>query len=214
MGKYLFNKHRLFAYATLFLIILLILGLLFILPLNAMAAELYPGTPVSWGIYAGNNLSIVWHNYNVTGTLGSCLSGGMQYWTSQTMVTASSTTSFASAKLVHVNASQAWWDAQFNAFEVEEVYAATAIYDTNGVGISASNVASTTRLIGGANIYYSPYSVFGDFTTTNYKSLVAHEIGHALGFGHYEDTPSIMNDGKLSFTSLQTYDINEFNDKY
>lgn len=183
---------------------------------DTSAAELYPNSPVSWGKYSGNKLSIVWNNYNIpnTNALSAQISAGMQYWGSQSNIITTSTTSLNSANLVHVNAVEKWWNANVAEAHIEMTCAFTQIFDTAGTLINGSNVTTTTRSIGSANIYYSPYSVFNNFSAVNYKCLVAHEVGHALGFAHYYTDASIMNDGRLTYTGLQTYDISELNRKY
>lgn len=87
----------------------------------------------------------------------------------------------------------------------------------NGTRITSSNVSSAGGKIRNATIYLTPFwsETYAGCSAVNYRCLIAHEMGHALGFGHYvAGTASIMVQGVKSYTSLQSKDRYDFTAKY
>jgi hypothetical protein len=66
-----------------------------------------------------------------------------------------------------------------------------------GVYYSASDVRTVNgiaywKITKGMVIVDNPYHKFANFTTGCYEDMLAHELGHAIGFGHTSARPAIM----------------------
>ncbi len=165
-------------------------------------------------------MTIRWYNYNVSNTnFTSNFTSALSYWkvfygVSVTKVTSDS---FLVSLIEFVTPTTTWWNSKFNSTVVGVTYP----YDTNGKEInSAATAQSSTKKIRSALIYFNPdTNAFGywGMTSLAYRNVIAHEVGHALGFGHYNGGASIMNSDISdfeSYTGLQLYDRNEFSRKY
>jgi len=141
----------------------------------------------------------------------------MNYWGSLNGVTTINTYNSVDGCMAHAVPTTTWWESYWSD-SFDYVYGAagvTFVTDTGYLQVTESNVSLSTGLIRDAIIYYNPMEgAHYNFTSLNDSCLVAHEVGHALGFGHHTDNPSIMQQGRKSYTGLQTVDVADFNAKY
>lgn len=101
--------------------------------------------------------------------------------------------------------------------------AITFLYDTSGKEIYNDTTAiGTSERISSAHIYFSPlegdYAMFFGGTipsqSSHYKAIVAHEVGHVLGFAHNKNKNSVLLSGQHTITTLGSYDLDNFYYKY
>lgn len=199
---------------------------------QAQAAEMYPSAPLKWSSYTNaspftRSMTIRWYNYNVinsnwTNQFSSAFSSywGTRYGVSISRVTSGNDTT---ALITFVAPAQSVWSSKLKAkgYDPGSVAAITYPFDTNGREISdATSANASTQLIRSARIEVNPVTdapILSGLTATGYRAILAHEIGHALGFGHYWSSPTIMYsavDNIKTITSLTSYDIIEFTRKY
>lgn len=209
-------KKRLLFFAVLLSCLILISSI----PICASAAELYSSSyPKAWYARTSSNYPYVAHyDSNVFSTYGVYISGGYSIWNnsgraSNYSISSSSSTSY---RIYHMVPTLTWWQNILSS-NAQFVQAITYPYDTNGTQITSGNYATTTSSIRSATVYYQPtgtgYNSFNNLSNTEKYCVIAHEIGHALGFGHYDGTTSsgsyasIMNSLQdRSFTALTNYD--------
>lgn len=139
----------------------------------------------------------------------------MSYWNVFSGVTIINAYNSTYGCIAHSIPTITWWEAYFqnDFFALLQNTGLTFLYDTGNMQVTQANVSLSTGLIKNATIFYSPESIFSDYTAVNYKCLVAHEVGHALGFGH-ENYDSIMLQGTKNYQALTNGDISRFNAKY
>ena len=115
------------------------------------------------------------------------------------------------------------WNSKLQAqgYEPGSVAAITYPFDTNGREITnVTSANASTKKIRSARIEVNPVtnaSILSGLTAIGYRAILAHEIGHALGFGHYWSSCTIMYSAVANIktiTSLTSYDISEFTRKY
>ncbi len=182
------------------------------------AVERYASHPLYWQHYSGNSLYIAWFDYNVSNWLvSSNLSGGHDYWANNSsdvsIICEEQSSSYGNPRIAHATPTSEWWESNVSPFL--DVYAACEKYDSNGTVITDSNYSGCTNYIRSANIYYTPdESLMSQLNVRNIKCMIAHEIGHALGYGEYNMGDSIMNQGVKTFSGLQQYDLNELERNY
>lgn len=194
---------------------------------NAFAAELFNDEyEYKWGNSSGSSVYIDWFNVNfpTSGRITySDLFSGVWSWISvinsinaNNTYTNTTSTGWISFSIV---TSEAWWNARTGLW-ADYTYAFTHPYDENNIVIRDGMVVDpdypATHPMCGQRIMYA--NVFFNYDTTIFtgvtkSSIVAHEIGHVLGFGH-ETSNSIMEQGTLSYTQIQGTDITNYNDKY
>ena len=159
-----------------------------------------------------------WYNVNIPTDASksistTALSTGTQYWNAIPSVYptyGSMTASPSSAWIAHSVPTASWWtnatEWSFGVF-----YALTYVVDTNGVRINYDSPGTAYR-IDYAVVYYNPNVNFTVRTAAANATTVAHEIGHALEFGHQNDT--IMQGSENALTGLTDTDVDNFYAKY
>lgn len=192
----------------------------------ASAEEWYPGHSLNWNYATSTTVTVKWYNDNIdliNSALGKNVNAGLNYWASSfssfklsRVYTSSSTAGVVILKLP----SQSWWNATApDDYSAENGTGLTHIFNMNGSRIAnAADAANANGKIRNAIIYFNPNSnaaAYGYFTDVNYRCTIAHELGHALGFGHVTNgTPSIMFQGRKFYTSLQSIDRLNYQYKY
>lgn len=167
--------------------------------------------------------------------------GGMQYWKDgitsaygQVKLLAATTDNLPSIGWVmHSVPTENNWTTFAAAFDVTSVRyteALTVPYNANKQDIYYH--LNDSDSISCAAIYYNPYINFngtranGESYGASYteggttvktaiiKSIVAHETGHAIGFGHTINSTSIMIEENVKKCGISDYDKNEFKTLY
>ena len=94
-------------------------------------------------------------------------------------------TSFSSSNVDLATATTSYWDIVDVDISGKYVYGSTKLYSSEGRVINAATVETSTKKIGDAYVYYSPYlDRYDDYI----KEVMVHEIGHVLGIGHPNDS--------------------------
>lgn len=112
---------------------------------------------------------------------------------------------------------QAFWNEVAGPY----TYGFSELYSTDGKIVNKNTIKSSSRKIKGANLYYSPeYARYQD----QIKAVMIHEVGHALGLGHPNDSmygynvmdiDSVMRiDADREYINLPSHDTNDLNNMY
>jgi len=186
---------------------------------NAFCVEIYSSIyKLQWNDNGWNTLRIQWYDYNCASAnspIASKLDAGTNFWSSESFVSDVEVPLNTAGSIAHAVPERDWWEEYWdnNFAAALEAAGVTFIFDTNYNMITTDNVAYSTGLIEEAVIYYNPTGVLSVYQGS-LECLVAHEIGHALGFGHHTSNPSIMRQGLKNYTGLQPVDITDLYDKY
>jgi len=193
---------------------------------NIKAYEIYPLYPKAWLSRTSYNQAALVHYYGNLQSTYSDISIATAYgmWSvncnGNVYVTNTVTNDpNSSCRIYYMVPTQTFWhtvwgcsDAWFNGY--------TQWYDSNGIEITSQTASNTTSYIKAANIFIQPpeYDVFADYPTSEKICVVAHEIGHALGFGHTpQNVPTgntIMDDTATSYTAITALDKSNLIAKY
>lgn len=124
------------------------------------------------------------------------------------------------ALIIFSTPTASWWN-QLWGNSATKTIGYTELYDTNGTQLlTKSSIQNSTRRIRSATIYFNPTvssNCYVGMTAQGYRNVIAHELGHALGFAHYNNAASIMKTATMNivgYTSLQPYDKTCFANKY
>lgn len=91
---------------------------------------------------------------------------------------------FSTSNVDLATASTTHWDKTEGQYDGKYVYGSTKLYSSEGEVINSTTVIKTTKKIGDAYVYYSPYL---DRYNGYIRIVMVHEIGHVLGIGHPND---------------------------
>ena len=199
----------------------------------AYAAEMYPGYPIKWANSSGRTITVTYRIHETSNFLPSRLISNLgpsiRYWNTAGTIslTYDSTASFPARGMVAFKIpSETFWRNPFGATNAPTTPGYTQAFDTNGTLLSSSSVVSSTRQVNHSIIYFNPFDyywtgteeeLYMDAKTDNFmRHVIAHEFGHALGFGHTsQNTDSIMTpEIQVAYPQLSSSDISNFRAKY
>lgn len=209
---------------SLFLAVTLVIGFC---P-KASAAEYYSEYPIKWNSYTNaspttRSLTFRWYNNNLLNSnFTSQINSAFGYWKYFYGVTATRVynTNDLTALIIFSTPTASWWHQLWGNDDTQTI-GYTEIYDTKGTQLlTKSSIQNSTRRIRSATIHFNPTlssEIYVGMTSQGYRNVIAHELGHALGFAHYDNAASIMNkwtEDIVGYTSLQPYDKTCFANKY
>lgn len=211
--------------------LLCVVGLFgFALPKTAEAAEFFDPYPLKWSdysYYANDDYSVQlkWiKNANVTDTkITSNIPYALTIWRSTDHLTTVQTTSSTLNKVEFKMPTASEWASMLNVSDTYSTLGHTSIYlypDGHLFTGYADSAALSNGLIRNAVIYFNQTSGrFTKYSNVQMRNLIAHEMGHALGFAHPDvspnyDTNSIMLSGISTRVALSGYDLDCFRNKY
>ena len=200
---------------------------------DVRAYEIYPNYPKAWSsrttynqaalIHYDGNLESVYSDVSIATAYNkwavSC--SGNVYVTN----TVTQNPQNPSGRIYYLVPTQQYWANKFGEFSGVSVLGYTFLYDTNGIEIHDEQTASTTTsLIKSANLFIQPqsFTAFDDLTVAQKHCVIAHEIGHALGFGHPKDSEgheietheSIMDHEAKDYLGIGPQDCDNLISKY
>lgn len=205
-----------------------VLFILVLLVCSVSAAEMY--NPAKKWYSSGNGKAYIkQYEYDLNNNCrpsyvypDASISSGYFLWEANTqigirVVNESVSTMNVSGRIVHLVPTRSGWDGLWDTDDQRRYYVAlTHNCDTNSVQITTLNAGQTTDYIANANIYYqhSDYGNLDYYSTSQFSSLIAHEMGHVLGFGHVDtDTTSIMHPSSAA-SGLNNNDKSALASKY
>ena len=200
------------------------------LPKTAEAAEFFDPYPLKWSDYSyysndDYNVQLKWFkNANVTDTkITSNIPYALTIWRSTNHLTTVQATSSTLNKVEFKMPTENLWYSMVGETYSHSMLGYTKAYlypDGHELTNYVDSAASSNGLIRNAIIYFNPASGrFNSYSNAQMRNLIAHEMGHALGFAHPDvypnyDTNSIMLSGISTRVALSGYDLNCFRNKY
>ena len=196
------------------------------------AAELFPNAPKEWQNQTSSGMADVKHFKNVApGSQievvypeSANIASGYALWEvaavgKQRVQNSTGTATGNLGTITHMVPTSAFWRDYFGDY-YKDYMGYTRLYAPNGNEITMDNADSMGSYIRSATIYYMPYDneyvylqQLMAYSPSEFTSLIAHEIGHALGFGHVTDTSSIMYN-RAEATALNANDKANLAAKY
>lgn len=218
------KKHRRFALQLACL--LCVVGLVSIsVPKRAEAAEIYPSAPLKWSSYEYErpgkySVEVAWYNNNITNTkFTSNFSYAMSTWKGTGHLTAVKVSSSVGNVLTFSMPTESYWNLNI-AKGNSDIVGYTYLFrsgDGNQIKSAADAAGAANGTIHSAIIFFCPTSgTYNGYSDAMMRNLIAHEMGHALGFGHYGSSASdsIMYRYNSSIYTLTSYDKTCFKNKY
>lgn len=208
-----------------FVCLLCVIGLFgFSTPKTVEAAEIYPRYPLRWSDrnfleYGEYSVELLWYNQNVTDTrLTSNIPYAMSGWRAVGHLSTYSTNASTTKKVTFMTPVFNFWYAELGEYDYQGTLGLTKLFRLpDGEEISTMDIAAgaANGEIRNAMIFFNPLEgKFKSYPDENIRNLIMHELGHALGFGHYTYSTSIMFKSNMPFDTLSSYDINCFHSKY
>ena len=185
-----------------------------------LSAWSIPASAARWSNRSGNNLVINYTSYGITQTSATSalswnITPGMNYWNSLSRVTCNSISFryelFGSlGALIHTTPTVNFW----REIADDGIAGYTSVYNQDGIDIGTFMSPDDSLQIQYAVVYYNPVDdALADYSQTEFRSVVAHETGHAIGLLHQPE-PAVMESYRPNHSSLQNNDINAFQSLY
>lgn len=195
------------------------------LPKTAEAAEIYPSAPLRWSSYEYErpgkySVEVAWHNKNITNTkFTSNFSYAMSSWKGTGHLTTVNVSSTVGKVITFMMPTESYWNLNISKGD-SSIVGYTYIFragDGNQIKSATDAAGAENGLIRSAIIYFCPTSgKYNSFSNAEMRNLIVHEMGHAIGFGHYDSSPSasVMYPNVTSMYSLTSYDKTCFSNKF
>ena len=156
----------------------------------------------TWSITTGSGTSqqlyVKWHNGLGSHECANSVSAGVAYWDATGYVQNVSMGSAATAAYKHTVRSWSSWEG----------WVGTTNSKKWAAGTGSQVQAGTTNIISAETSYNPSFTTYFSYWGDAFKRcLVAHEMGHALGFGHSANSLTVvMRDGNPALPRLTYYE--------